>query len=114
MEILWDLPKQEVLQILEEFHKKSLIVKKYNATLKCNVYGIHDLLLYHLKDKMLDKDALEVCNNYFYLNIFQDISQLYLQPFSLKVNLQRMLFLRKYRFKILASELHTAVHLLNP
>lgn len=71
LEILWDLPKQEVLQILEEFHKKSLIVKKYNATLKCNVYGIHDLLLYHLKNKMLDEEALEVCNDYFYLNIFK-------------------------------------------
>lgn len=87
MEILWDLPKQEVLQILEEFHKKSLIVKKYNATLKCNVYGIHDLLLYHLKNKMLDKEALEVCNNYFSSNIFKDTSQPYFQPFFLELKI---------------------------
>lgn len=45
---------------MEDFHKKSLIVRKFNPTQNSYVYGIHDLLLYHLK-KELDAKKHQVC-----------------------------------------------------
>lgn len=41
---------------MDDFHKKSLIVRKFNPTQDSYVYGIHDLLLYHIKKQLDDKN----------------------------------------------------------
>jgi hypothetical protein len=60
LETLWSRNKYEVEDIMSEFLKKSLAVSKWNELLNSYVYGIHDLLLYYLKQQ-LSAEEKKVC-----------------------------------------------------
>lgn len=76
MEIVLRKSKYEVEEIVNVLKNKSLLVCAYNTELKSYVYGIHDLLLAHLKQSLspnelvqlhakLVSNYLEACNNDF-------------------------------------------------
>lgn len=52
MEILWGLESFEVDELMLTLCNKSLAARQWNADLKNYVYGIHDLLLSHLRMKL--------------------------------------------------------------
>ncbi|KMQ86635.1 apoptotic protease-activating factor 1-like protein, partial [Lasius niger] len=74
--ILWEEDIYHVDELMLDLCQKSLAAKKWNEDLKMYIYGVHDLLLCHLKRK-LSKDELtqmhksviekyrEHCNNDF-------------------------------------------------
>uniref|UniRef100_A0A1Y1N3Z0 CARD domain-containing protein n=1 Tax=Photinus pyralis TaxID=7054 RepID=A0A1Y1N3Z0_PHOPY len=58
MQIIWNLDDlHDVHEKMQELQNKSLIVSYYNQELKTYVYGVHDLFLAYLKEK-LSADAL--------------------------------------------------------
>ncbi|XP_014606549.1 PREDICTED: apoptotic protease-activating factor 1 isoform X2 [Polistes canadensis] len=52
LEILWSHNLFEVEEMMLELCHKSLAVMKWNANLDCYIYGVHDLLLCHLRRKL--------------------------------------------------------------
>ncbi|XP_046825757.1 apoptotic protease-activating factor 1 isoform X2 [Vespa crabro] len=52
LEVLWSCNVFEVGEIMLEFCHKSLAVMKWNDNLNYYIYGVHDLLLCHLKRKL--------------------------------------------------------------
>lgn len=68
LEVVLDKSKYEVEDIVTELKNKSLIVYAYNTDLQCYVYGIHDLLLNHLKTMVTKTETIELhrslINNY--------------------------------------------------
>lgn len=64
LELLWGLEAFHVEEILLKLCHKSLAVKQWNEGLKCYVYGIHDLLLSHLRSGF-DKSQLQAMHKNF-------------------------------------------------
>lgn len=52
LETLWNLHSHKVKLIMEEFRRRSLVVRRWNESLQTYVYGIHYLLLYYLKKQL--------------------------------------------------------------
>lgn len=52
MEILWEEKPFSVDEIMLDFCHKSLAAKKWNDDLRSYIYGVHDLLLCHIKNKL--------------------------------------------------------------
>lgn len=72
LEVVLDKNKYEVEDIITELRNKSLLVSEYNQDLYCYVYGIHDLLLAHLK-VLVSKEELKLMHrqlitNYLYVS----------------------------------------------
>ncbi|XP_043482771.1 apoptotic protease-activating factor 1-like isoform X2 [Leptopilina heterotoma] len=76
LEILWGLESFDVDELMLTLCNKSLAARQWNADLKNYVYGIHDLLLSHLRMKLSPEIMTEkhrsfikkyqnVCNNDF-------------------------------------------------
>ncbi|XP_072748469.1 uncharacterized protein [Anoplolepis gracilipes] len=74
--ILWEEDIHHVDDLMLDLCHKSLVAKKWNKDLKCYIYGVHDLLLCHLRTKLtqneltqLHKSVIEKyrehCNNDF-------------------------------------------------
>ncbi|XP_020280211.1 apoptotic protease-activating factor 1-like isoform X3 [Pseudomyrmex gracilis] len=57
LEILWNEKRGKVEDLMLELCHKSLVVRKWNNNLRIYIYGVHDLLLYHLR-KVLTQDDL--------------------------------------------------------
>ncbi|XP_074095063.1 uncharacterized protein LOC141524845 isoform X2 [Cotesia typhae] len=55
--VYWNKSEFDVDDIMTSLHKKSLIVKYWNADLKSLIYGVHDLLLSHLRNRINRKDS---------------------------------------------------------
>lgn len=60
LEVVLNKTKYEVEDIVTELKNKSLIVYAYNKDLQCYVYGIHDLLLAHLKAMISKAETVEL------------------------------------------------------
>ncbi|XP_074000214.1 uncharacterized protein isoform X2 [Rhodnius prolixus] len=58
LSIIWSMDKHEVENLMMEYVRKSLIVRKWNAKINSYVFGIHHLILQHLL-RGLDKDYVE-------------------------------------------------------
>ncbi|KAL7297703.1 hypothetical protein TKK_0008740 [Trichogramma kaykai] len=52
LEILWDEEPYSVEDQMLKFCHKSLAARKWNDELRCYIYGIHDLLLCHIRSKL--------------------------------------------------------------
>lgn len=52
LETLWNQHSHKVKSIMEEFRRRSLVVRKWNDSLQTYVYGIHYLLLYYLRKEL--------------------------------------------------------------
>ncbi|XP_018564159.1 apoptotic protease-activating factor 1 isoform X2 [Anoplophora glabripennis] len=50
LEILWNKNRFEVINIMNKFAEKSLVVPFYHNDLRTYIYGIHDIYLNYLKD----------------------------------------------------------------
>ncbi|KAH0540718.1 uncharacterized protein LOC123275535 isoform X1 [Cotesia glomerata] len=55
--VYWNKSAFDVDDIMTSLHKKSLIVKYWNADLKSLIYGVHDLLLSHLRNRINRRDS---------------------------------------------------------
>lgn len=60
LEIVLKKSKYEIEDIVCELMNKSLIVCAYNTELKSYVYGIHDLLLAHLKQSLKKEELIRL------------------------------------------------------
>lgn len=58
--ILWEMDKDEVEEVIVHFYKRSLVFRKYSPNLQKFVYGIHDILMEHLKKNISDQDLQDM------------------------------------------------------
>lgn len=71
LEILWDEKTHLVDEQMKDLCHKSLTARQWNDELKTYIYGIHDLLLCHLRKKLsreqlsnMHRDFVEKCRSY--------------------------------------------------
>ncbi|XP_071562800.1 uncharacterized protein [Temnothorax nylanderi] len=76
LEIFWEQDIFQVEELMLDLCHKSLAAKKWNNDLKTYIYGVHDLLLYHLRKKQTPDELTQMhksiiekyrtyCNNDF-------------------------------------------------
>ncbi|XP_011876259.1 PREDICTED: apoptotic protease-activating factor 1 isoform X2 [Vollenhovia emeryi] len=76
LEIFWQRDIFQVEELMLDLCHKSLAAKKWNNDLKTYIYGVHDLLLCHLRKKRTDSELMQMhetivknyrtyCNNDF-------------------------------------------------
>lgn len=53
LQILWNLQKYEVEDIMKEFVRKSLVIEEYDPQKKVYIYSVHDLLLDYLRTRLV-------------------------------------------------------------
>ncbi|XP_019885106.1 apoptotic protease-activating factor 1 isoform X2 [Camponotus floridanus] len=60
LSILWDEDIYQVDELMLDLCHKSLAAKKWNEDLKSYIYGIHDLLLCHLRTKLTQEELRQM------------------------------------------------------
>ncbi|KAL0120735.1 hypothetical protein PUN28_008418 [Cardiocondyla obscurior] len=60
LEIFWEEDIYQVEELMLELCHKSLATRKWNNDLKTYIYGVHDLLLCHLRKKRTEKELIEL------------------------------------------------------
>ncbi|XP_046621482.1 apoptotic protease-activating factor 1-like isoform X2 [Neodiprion virginianus] len=64
LSIFWDLDPPEVDLIMSKFCKKSMAVRQWHVHLKTYIYGVHNLVLRHLRDKLTAESLMNLHKTY--------------------------------------------------
>ncbi|XP_046746369.1 uncharacterized protein LOC124411328 [Diprion similis] len=64
LSIFWELNPAEVDLIMSTFCKKSMAVRQWHVHLKTYIYGVHNLMLRHLRDKLTGESLKNLHKTY--------------------------------------------------